>query len=157
MSWVAPPPVCRERPSAWKNLPVSNIKLCDGICEEGYGPLPAGVLQYCYSINARFIEMKQRHKVYTVFLRPDISIINSSGDLSQTILVLCCFCRFSQGFLSPLLQRLCKLQKGRSAKFEWASQGCHVSGKSQGKTKFSPGQGIVREFWKNVREFWPFD
>ena len=25
-------------------------------------------------------------------------------------------------------------------------QGCHVSGKSQGKTKFSPGQGIVREF-----------
>ena len=26
------------------------------------------------------------------------------------------------------------------------SQGCHVSGKSQGKTKFSPGQGIVREF-----------
>ena len=36
-------------------------------------------------------------------------------------------------------------------------QGCHVSGKSQGKTKFSPGQGIVREFWKNVREFWPFD
>ena len=36
-------------------------------------------------------------------------------------------------------------------------QGCHVSGKSQGKTKFSPGQGIVREFWKNVREFCPFD
>ena len=26
------------------------------------------------------------------------------------------------------------------------NQGCHVSGKSQGKTKFSPGQGIVREF-----------
>ena len=26
------------------------------------------------------------------------------------------------------------------------SQGCHVSGESQGKTKFSPGQGIVREF-----------
>ena len=25
-------------------------------------------------------------------------------------------------------------------------QDCHMSGKSQGKTKFSPGQGIVREF-----------
>ena len=32
-----------------------------------------------------------------------------------------------------------------------------MSGKSQGKTKFSPGQGIVREFGKNVREFWIFD
>ena len=36
-------------------------------------------------------------------------------------------------------------------------QGCHMSWKSQGKTKFSPGQGIVREFWKNVREIWLFD
>ena len=36
-------------------------------------------------------------------------------------------------------------------------QGCHVSGKCQGKAKFSPGQGIVREFGKNVREFCPFD
>ena len=25
-------------------------------------------------------------------------------------------------------------------------QGCHVSGKCQGKMKFSPGQGKVREF-----------
>ena len=25
-------------------------------------------------------------------------------------------------------------------------QGCHVSGKCQGKAKFSPGQGKVREF-----------
>ena len=25
-------------------------------------------------------------------------------------------------------------------------QGCHVSGKCQGKTKFSPGQGKDREF-----------
>ena len=27
-------------------------------------------------------------------------------------------------------------------------QGCHTSGKNLGKTKFSTGQGIVREFWK---------
>ena len=27
-------------------------------------------------------------------------------------------------------------------------QGCHMSGKNQEKTKLSPGQGIVREFWK---------
>ena len=26
-----------------------------------------------------------------------------------------------------------------------------------GKTKFSPGQGNIREFCKKVREFWPFD
>ena len=30
-------------------------------------------------------------------------------------------------------------------------------GKVREKQKFSPGQGIVREFLKNVREFWPFD
>ena len=36
-------------------------------------------------------------------------------------------------------------------------QGCHVSGKCQRKTQFSPGQGKVREFKKNVREFWAFD
>ena len=32
-----------------------------------------------------------------------------------------------------------------------------MSGKCQGKTQFSPGQGKVREFWGNVREFSPFD
>ena len=41
-------------------------------------------------------------------------------------------------------------------------QVCHMSGKNQGKAKFSPGQGIVRVFWKmsgifchltHVREF----
>ena len=32
-----------------------------------------------------------------------------------------------------------------------------MPGKCQGKTKFSPGQGKVREFSNNVREFWPFD
>ena len=26
------------------------------------------------------------------------------------------------------------------------TQGCHISGKCQGKTKFSPGQGKLREF-----------
>ena len=37
-------------------------------------------------------------------------------------------------------------------------QGCHVSGKCQGKTKFSACQGKVREFKKKkVREFRPFD
>ena len=36
-------------------------------------------------------------------------------------------------------------------------QGSHdMSGKCQEKT-FSPGQGKVREFRKNVREFWSFD
>ena len=39
----------------------------------------------------------------------------------------------------------------------WHYQGCHVSGKFLGKTKFSPSQGKVREFWRIVREFWPFD
>ena len=32
------------------------------------------------------------------------------------------------------------------ARVKYVVQGCHVSGKSQGKTKCSPGQGIVREF-----------
>ena len=32
-------------------------------------------------------------------------------------------------------------------------QGYHMSRKCQGKTKFSPGQEKVREFWKNVRNF----
>ena len=36
-------------------------------------------------------------------------------------------------------------------------QGCHMSGKSHGKTNFSRGQGIVRDFWKNGREFCPVD
>ena len=31
--------------------------------------------------------------------------------------------------------------------------GCLTSGKNQGKTKFSPGQGIVREFWKMSGNF----
>ena len=35
---------------------------------------------------------------------------------------------------------------GIAIKMSMRDQGCHVSGKSQGKTKFSPGQGIVREF-----------
>ena len=32
-----------------------------------------------------------------------------------------------------------------------------MSGKCQGKTKFYLDQGKIREFWKNVREFWLFD
>ena len=36
-------------------------------------------------------------------------------------------------------------EKNQELKYVYL-QGCHVSGKSQGKTKFSPGQGIVREF-----------
>ena len=32
-------------------------------------------------------------------------------------------------------------------------QGCHASGRNQGKTKFSPGQGIVGEFWKMSGDF----
>ena len=36
-------------------------------------------------------------------------------------------------------------------------QGCHVSGKCQGKTKFSPEQGNQGILKTNVREIWPFD
>ena len=50
-----------------------------------------------------------------------------------------------------------KVGRFGSFKSSWTlDQGCHVSGKCQGKTKFSPGQGKVREFWKNVREFFQF-
>ena len=39
----------------------------------------------------------------------------------------------------------CKVCNTRSSKVFSKRQGCHVSGKSQGKTKFSPGQGILKK------------
>ena len=44
----------------------------------------------------------------------------------------------------------------KTVRIQHLTQGCRVSGKCQEKTKFSPGQGKVREFWKKCQEFWPF-
>ena len=65
---------------------------------------------------------------------------------------------FIQDVFQDILSNFCFFEQPPcSIQIDSDWQGCHVSGKCQGKTKFSPGQGKVREFWKNVREFWPFD
>ena len=69
-----------------------------------------------------------------------ISIFGCFGSIRENICLLKCVST-KNTFLAEKKRKIAKYNK-----IIYIVQGCHVSGKCQGKMKFSPGQGKVREF-----------